>query len=572
MEHQPWEGDEDRRFKGEFYTPKIWVDECHKYLDSALGQDWRETCIVWDPAAGAGALTRDYIFNNLLISTIRQEDVDYMVTQNVNPGSEKFVYDFLNPGEEDILGRRDSNCLPGVVEEKLREAAKAGKRLVFLMNPPYGTAGSAGANGKSKKGIARTKVNEKMKRAGWGPSSQQLYMQFMYQCHRIAEEFGFKSNVIATLCPRLYLSGEGSTIFRKKFYQNYNFLKGFLFPATEFDGIKAPWAVSFGVFESPGSTIQTEFDLLERKDGVIRKIGVKIPHDPGLDRASLWLKSRHGIKNLSPGTPIFSSGLNLSDPEQPRKIKNPLKEPFLARHVIWCNDVDHGVKRCYIVSGESRRTSAPVVTPSSFSDITVTFAARKLVDRTWVNDKDDIFAPLITLPGYDSWARECMIYTLFHPKNQCSSLRNITFNNKKWNIFNHFFFLTQEECLEAYKDHELLYKDCVDNPSQYLNLPDEIAYDPYFATLELDVPSMHPIVSNFYYQLKGLFYRSLEFREDFAKENPRFQLNAWDAGCYQLRFLWRECLPEDYKDLLKSYRSLTEYLRPGIYDFGFLKK
>ena len=40
----------DRRRKGDFYTPTIWVDEAHKMLTEQLGADWREKYVVWDSA------------------------------------------------------------------------------------------------------------------------------------------------------------------------------------------------------------------------------------------------------------------------------------------------------------------------------------------------------------------------------------------------------------------------------------------------------------------------------------------------------------------------------------------
>ena len=50
----------DRRFSGDYWTPPVWVDKSHEYIEDALGEDWKERYIVWDPAAGALNLTRDY--------------------------------------------------------------------------------------------------------------------------------------------------------------------------------------------------------------------------------------------------------------------------------------------------------------------------------------------------------------------------------------------------------------------------------------------------------------------------------------------------------------------------------
>jgi len=68
--------DTDRRRKGDFYTPSIWVDEAHKLLDRNLGENWRDEYMVWDCAWGTGNLTRDYNFADLYCSTIHQEDLN----------------------------------------------------------------------------------------------------------------------------------------------------------------------------------------------------------------------------------------------------------------------------------------------------------------------------------------------------------------------------------------------------------------------------------------------------------------------------------------------------------------
>ena len=86
--------DTDRRRKGDFYTPTLWVDEAHKLMSKHLGDDWKQKCIVWDCAWGTGNLTRDYRFSDLYCSTIMEEDLK--IGEKYNPFATKFQYDFLN--------------------------------------------------------------------------------------------------------------------------------------------------------------------------------------------------------------------------------------------------------------------------------------------------------------------------------------------------------------------------------------------------------------------------------------------------------------------------------------------
>lgn len=40
----------DRRFTGDFWTPPRWVDKAHEYIENALGEDWKDSYVVVDPA------------------------------------------------------------------------------------------------------------------------------------------------------------------------------------------------------------------------------------------------------------------------------------------------------------------------------------------------------------------------------------------------------------------------------------------------------------------------------------------------------------------------------------------
>jgi len=45
---------------------------------------------------------------------------------------------------------------------------------------------------------------------------------------------------------------------------------------------------------------------------------------------------------------------------------------------------------------------------------------------------------------------------------------------------------------------------------------------------------------------------------------------AWDAGVYQLKHLWRDLFPTGWADLQDAFKVLSDKLRPGVYDHGFL--
>ena len=148
--------DETRKRQGEFFTPTIWVDEAHKMISEQFGSDWKDKYVVWDCAWGTGNLTRDYKFKELYCSTLHASDIQTATQMKINPEATRFQFDFLN---DDLELLKEPDYAPG-----LYQAIQEGKEIIFLINPPYGTAGDGSATGNDKKGIANTSINEKRRK------------------------------------------------------------------------------------------------------------------------------------------------------------------------------------------------------------------------------------------------------------------------------------------------------------------------------------------------------------------------------------------------------------------------
>lgn len=72
--------------------------------------------------------------------------------------------------------------------------------------------------------------------------------------------------------------------------------------------------------------------------------------------------------------------------------------------------------------------------------------------------------------------------------------------------------------------------------------------------------------------LTQFWHAALPHRETFADQHPELHLLAWDAGVYQLKHLWREHRPSEWKALQVAQKRLAEKLQEGVYDHGFLRK
>ncbi len=156
--------DTNRRNKGEFYTPTLFVDHAHDMISKQFGEDWKENYVVWDNSCGSKNLTRDYHFKELYCSTLEQAELD--ISSHYNKEATSFQFDFLN----DSLDKLPKGLL---------EAFEQNKPIIIFMNPPYGSAANKLGDGTSKKGVAKTMVNEQMLKDKIGAAAQNLYAQFI---------------------------------------------------------------------------------------------------------------------------------------------------------------------------------------------------------------------------------------------------------------------------------------------------------------------------------------------------------------------------------------------------------
>ncbi len=229
--------DSHRRMTGAFFTPTVWVNEAHKMITNALGPNWRDEYAVWDCACGTGNLTRDYKFKELYLSTLEQSDVDTILTMEYNKGAEVFQYDFLSELE---LGNN--------VPAGLKKAFEENKKVLFLINPPFGTANEFGATGKDKAGIAKTYINEQMLKDNMGACAQQLYVQVLYRILKLCERYKIEDFAISFYSKPNFISAESFEAVRTYIEAEVRFLDGMLFNASHFSNVSNLWGVSFNIW------------------------------------------------------------------------------------------------------------------------------------------------------------------------------------------------------------------------------------------------------------------------------------------------------------------------------------
>jgi hypothetical protein len=584
--------DTARRRQGAFFTPQIWVDEAHKMITGVLGDKWRDECIVWDPAAGTANLTRDYVFSDLIISTAEKPDVQVIKDQEYNVGASIFQYDFLNPGEPSpffLDEGQDKNLLPDSVDAQLRAAAVAGKRIVFFMNPPYGTAGDLNNKKDKKAGIAVNIVHKKMESEKIGYSCrQQLYVQFMFQCRELAFKYGFKNITIAAFTKPNFMCSASFAEFRRHWYKNLTYKAGMLFQASQFADVSGAWGISFTVWsadDGKSSVTDLQSDLkiilkdIDPYKYEVESAGEKIFSASENRQASKWVYPTLKYQKANfLDSPKFSTGLNVWETFKGEPVYDAGVDPTgLFVFVNASNNLQQSAINVFLFPGMSSAygSCAHNVYPGDhFRKVTALYSVRKLIDGNWINDKDEYLIPDVSHADYDQWVNDCHVFSLIEGSNNCTSMREVNYKGSKFRIKNHMFWKTRLEMLPLLDTAatSALYKDCKNEP---MTNPTGVANgDPYLATVLADPAfrsSLSPQALRVLELLDALLIKSLPVREAFADSKPELHLNTWDAGLYQLKHLWRELFKAEWKELQLACKALKAHLAPGVYKFGFLK-
>lgn len=546
--------DTDRRKSGDFFTPTRWVDKSQEMIGEVFGDDWRDKYAVWDCCCGTKNLTRDYRFGELYSSTLDSGELE--IGKRYNHEGTAFQFDFLN---DKIVGR---DCLTGVYDDKLpkglKDALLENKPIIFYINPPYATAGVYGSE--SKKDCAKTVINNEMLKDDFGACSQNLYAQFLYRIWKLKREFNLTNVHICVFCPTLFLSGSSFKKFRSTFLLDFAFEKAFQFKASEFADVAPTWGIGFTILKSMEQSTKSHFNQHEFEYGVAEYDGEDIAikenkvvyntdnETPG----SEWIKS--GLKtNID--LPHLSSGVTVKG-DTGKGVNNMLGYVFSK-----CNNIDSNTQNVAIFSTLYSDGHGQCLVDSNFTRCTALFAARRLVQKNWINWADEYLAPNEEHEKYQEFVNDSIVYSLFESKSNQSSLRQVEYKGKLWDIKNEFFFIPKSTIQDLANEYGLdeIYNDARTSNDRYV----------YTKLQGLTLSNEAQAVLD---KAIELTTKSFKYRQLWDDEHPEYQTTkCWDAGYYQLKGIWKEYLPKEFEEFKQLYKALSSKMLPMVYELGFLK-
>jgi hypothetical protein len=304
-----------------------------------------------------------------------------------------------------------------------------------------------------------------------------------------------------------------------------------------------------------------KFDVLELNNFEIVKTDVKSFYNTD-DKVRLNDWARHKIKmsNLK-DCPQMSSAFNVQPKGYSKMMEGGLGYIWSCKNIIKGNTQEVGI----FSSGFSASNSnGYTIFPGNLFETVILFTARRLINNNWLNTVDEYIAPNEESELFNEFKNDSLIYSLFESKSNQSSLRQITYKENVVDIKNNFFWMSKNEMTELANQNNYteLYNDARTDSDRYVHtllFGEEGIYN----QLSDEAKDVLDSATN-------LVRLSFGMRRNFADDTNH--LNSWDAGYAQLKLLWKEYYPEQFKEFRAKYKVLEDKMRPMVYELGFLLK
>jgi hypothetical protein len=275
--------------------------------------------------------------------------------------------------------------------------------------------------------------------------------------------------------------------------------------------------------------------------------------------ASIWVREEVKGKVNNIDLPKLSSALEVKQ----KGYSNLCEGSFGYFHNNG-NNVYYNPTNVILFSSCFSGKSGLSVIPENIFKVTSLFCARKSIISNWVNQKDEYCEPNIIHENYKQYEIDSVVYSLFNSSSQQSSLRQIMYKGQTWDIKNQFFWMSKSEMMELANKNNYteLYNDVRTDSDRYVHI---LLFGKEGIYEQLSTEAKDVLDS-----ATELVRLSMGMRRNFADETNH--LNSWDAGYAQLKLLWKEYYPEQFKEFRVKYKVLEDKMRPMVYELGFLLK
>jgi len=527
-----------RETRGSYFTPKRWVDLSQEYMAKQFGEDWQDDYYIWDCAAGTGNLLANLTNDrNIWASTLDEPDVNAMKSIASNKGlnlleGHIFKFDFLNDDLKDV-----PDSLRKIIEDPEKR-----KKLIIYINPPYKEPTNKrqpNGTGKNQAGVSESVVKAKCKKKigqAINEMSVQFWMRVFYELNGC--------NLCSFATPKTLL-GSQFIKFRKEFKADLKSL--FLVPADTFDNVSGQFPIGFFIWDTcEGKGFKSVNADLYDSHG--QHIGTKnisaLPNDKYI---LTWLRKYYDKKEDVVAY-LRMRGADVSN-NQYITISNGVTE----------NDI----KKCLFT----------YITRKNLLPMCVYEAIRRVVEKNWLNDRDQYLVPEETWRNDAQFITDCLVYTLFENdfRREFELTNNwIPFSEKKVgakdSYDSHFMcdILEKRTTLKIEKSVESL-NLINDGQGNLFNNEDSDVFYPEYSNEAKNVLEAGKQLYRYYHQQPNIYVnaslRDIKLYFQGADDTGKMLTGSND---------------ETYNALIgklnAAIKELAQNIQPKIFEHGFMKK
>lgn len=440
---------DSRKQAGEFFTPVVWAEELHKYLDKHE-PNWRSGFYVWEPSAGSGNLIRTACIepSHLFASTLQEDDVTMLKATPELKDATVFQLDFLAK-HDDMFNRDFVDSLP----ETLQDVIKNNKPLIMLCNPPY----KGGMASVTDVGRYMSNSISYLDHTDFSQPAYDLFYQFMFQMLNFQKLFNLTNMYIAVFHPLTWFTLRNPLVLLHEFRKSFEYLDGMCISAGEFSGTSEsiPWGIGATLWKTVPQPDNKPIllDKMHMLSSTEVEIVGKVLYEEPRERLTFWTKDTTSAPLIE--LPIMTSHLTFAGGEPYEKVAHKFMK---VRYDIWGSLMpEDTLTRSAMQSGMTSMPSSSgctVITPENFWRSVANFVFRQVYTADWTVAKKKISAPNTNIAGYSEWLQSCIPLFLFEHKSMVSSLRGVVREDELnlapelrtlITIRNHFFPLSQAE-------------------------------------------------------------------------------------------------------------------------------
>ena len=369
-----------RERKGSFFTPQKWVELSQQYLADELGENWQDEYYIWDCAAGTGnllnGLTNKY---RIWASTLDKADVDVM-KERIKNGSANlldehvFQFDFLNDSFDKLPPR-----LKEIIDNE-----ETRKKLVIYINPPYKehtNAKQLANTGKNISGLSKETAAYQKYQSEMGTAARELFAQFMMRINR-----EIPSSVLANFSKLKNLQAPNFRDFRASFRAKLGRI--FLVPANTFDNVTGQFPIGFMIWHNniPAEFYQIKADVYNSD---AERMESKMIYSYVNEKYVIeWLRNFYDKKGHLTIGYLRMNGTDVQHNNQ-IFITNKLSENDIKYHLFTPVTINNIIPMCIYCT------------------------IRKVIDKTWLNDRDQYVYPNDLWIEDEFFQTDCFVYMLF---------------------------------------------------------------------------------------------------------------------------------------------------------------